>query len=126
MKYPLCTLAFVGACHMAPAHATNQVIWGLGKEPLSMIHIEELENDPEGCVAKVHFKNWELHSNFADNQWDLDLYDTIIHVELEVDIHGPDTMMVFPPEGYFAWPEFVVVPEDQSDFICIYKDMVVS
>ena len=87
-----------------------------------MIRVEELEKDPEGCVAKVWFKNWNLHDVHAQNMWDLDMYDTQVRVELEVDPYGSDTMVVTTPEGYFTWPDHVVVPEDATDYICIYQD----
>lgn len=91
-----------------------------------MIWVEELNNDPEGCVAKVYFKNYNLHNATAENIWDLDLYTSKVRIELDVDPYSADTLYVKPDEPYFAWPEYVVVPEDETDYVCIYKNVAIG
>jgi hypothetical protein len=120
-KALMMSLLTLSTCHMAPSLADNTVSWG----PLSYIQVEEVEGSPEGCVAKVWFKNYNVHGFDDTNRWTLDMYDTQVEVHLEVDVYGPDTLHVEAPEGYFAYPESLVVPEDVTDHICIYEDGVV-
>lgn len=53
MRFSLLLPLLLASCYAAPAPATKAITWGSVKKPQPMIWVEELEDDPDGCVAKV-------------------------------------------------------------------------
>ena len=77
--------------------------------------------DAIGAVGAVTFKNTRIHVLDEDLNFDLTLGDMTVTILAKVG-RGmePDRFEVIPPDGFYAYPQFIDVPEDQEDTILIY------
>lgn len=75
----------------------------------------------EDAVAELFFYNIDVHSNKAYVE-SMPYADFTVELYLQIDTEGySDTLTVTPSEGYYAVPNTVVVPEDESAIVYIYK-----
>ena len=77
-----------------------------------------------GAVAEVVFLNTEVHTAFA-YAFPLTLDGLTVSVAVEINADGPaDRFTVMPPEGFIAWPESLVVPENGAGVIYIMDEAI--
>ena len=78
------------------------------------------ETDAPGAAAAVTFKNSTVHSD-QDVAFDLTLNGFTVTIVANLG-RGltPDRFEVIPPDGYYALPQFIDVPEHEQATILIY------
>lgn len=92
--------------------------------PYSSSHITLHETDEPGAVAAVTFNNTSVHGD-ADLSFDLTIGEMTVTVLAKVG-RGmtPDRFEVIPPDGYYAKPQFIDVPEDDEATILIFPLLI--
>lgn len=89
--------------------------------PRSDSFISLHDTDERGAVGAVTFKNTRIHVLDQDLSFELTLRDITVTILAKVG-RGmePDRFEVIPPDGFYAYPQFIDAPEDQQDTILIY------
>lgn len=77
-----------------------------------------------GAVAEVVFLNTEVHTAFA-YAFPLTLDGLTVSVAVEINAEGAaDRYTVTPPDGFIAWPESQLVPENGAAVIYIMDEAI--
>lgn len=77
-----------------------------------------------GAVAEVVFLNQEVHTAFA-YAFPLTLDGLTVSVAVEINAEGAaDRYTVTPPDGFIAWPDSLLVPENGAGVIYIMDEAI--
>ena len=109
---------FIGGSMAVAALAQDTYAW----TPDTRITLQPTSQP--GAVAEVVFLNTEIHTAFA-YALPLTLDGLTVSVAVEINADGPaDRFTVTPPEGFIAWPESLLVPENGAGVIYIMDEAI--
>ncbi len=75
------------------------------------------------AIAEVVFDNKNVNQPRHEDRYTLSLRDLTIEVEFVFDGSGPDSIIVYPPEGIMCFPYdcTLTVIEEQRDILLLFK-----
>ena len=102
---------------LSSCYAVAQESYQWGRDSYILLQ----ETDSPGAIAEVIFHNTAVHPLAVDTKV-LELNGLEVEVTIETNTTGTDdTVTVLPPEGYYAYPPQVEVPEMESTVILIME-----
>lgn len=114
----LARLTIAALAVATPLQADSLRVWAMGvSSAIAQLHAPE----KPGAVATLTFQNENAHT--ADETFDLEWNGIKITatMTLNVDAIAADKLTVTPPDGFFAIPQKIVVPDGDTQKIHIYS-----